>query len=78
MVGAKLIILTLTIVMPPRVADVDKLQQMDSFEACWTAAKTWVEKDLSDEAKQIGAIGYRASCGFMMKPEEKPKEGDSF
>jgi hypothetical protein len=62
----------MTIMMPGNIPNVNNMKHMDSAETCWVAAKQWAESDLSDELKQMGAIGKIAGCAFS-KNENKEK-----
>lgn len=71
MVTAKGIALILSVVMPGEVPDINHVMKMDSFEHCWDAAKDFVEHDLTEELRSHGAIGLKATCGYMELPSDK-------
>jgi hypothetical protein len=76
----KTIVLILSIVMPAHQPDIDRARKVASAEECWTEARKWSERDLSDEMKQMGALGFKATCAFVQGvDEDKPdSKGESF
>lgn len=70
----KVIVLIMSIVMPPHVADIDRAKPMASADECWTQARKWTEHDLTDDLKAMGAIGFKASCAVINAPDEKKPE----
>lgn len=67
----KVIVLVVSIVMPANMPDIQHVQRMESFDACWTGAKAYMEHDLSDEMRARGAVGLSAACGFQELPSQR-------
>ncbi len=67
----KIIVLIVAIVMPPQVPDIQHVQKMDSFDACWAGAKAYLDHDLTDQMRARGAIGLSASCAYQAPPSQK-------
>ena len=75
----KVIVLMMSIVMPQNVPDIENAVRVDSAEECWTAAKKFAERELTDNMKAHGAIGLSAGCIFVEKSKdqkEKDKQQD--
>lgn len=70
MVTSKTIFLVMSIMMPRDVPDIDHAMRMDSFDSCWSAAKEFVEKDMSEELRSHGALGLKATCGYQEMPSD--------
>lgn len=68
----KVFILIVSILMPGREPDINHMQQMESADACWDAAKEYMSHDLTKEMRQRGAIGLRAGCAY-----QAPQENDN-
>jgi hypothetical protein len=60
------IMLTVILVMPPNVKDITQERHMDSKEACWQAAKDWLDQDIS----KSGGVGFMAGCSITKKEPE--------
>lgn len=67
----KVIVLIMSIVMPPNVPDVTHIQKMDNFESCWDGAKDYMTHELSEEMRSHGAIGLSAACSFLERPSQR-------
>lgn len=67
----KVVVLMMAIIMPQGVPDVEHASRMDSAEECWTAAKKFAERDLSDAMKEHGAVGISAGCIFVEKSHDQ-------
>lgn len=72
MSALKAIVLVVSVIMPADKPDINHVERMKDFPACWGAAKEFTERDLSDSLKSQGALGLKATCGFY----EVPGEGD--
>jgi hypothetical protein len=71
MITSKTIVLILSIVMPQDVPDVTHIMRMQSFDKCWSAAKEFTERDLSDAVRDSGAVGLKATCGYQEMPSSE-------
>ena len=71
MTSSKIIVLVLSIVMPQEVPDINHIERMKSFDDCWKAAREFTERDLSEDMRAKGAMGYRAACGYFDRPSER-------
>ena len=73
----KVIVLIMSIVMPPHVQDIDRAKPVATADECWTQARKWTEHDMTDDLKAMGAIGFKASCAMFDAPDkpEKPDDG---
>jgi hypothetical protein len=66
----KIIVLIVSIMMPGQQPDINHAQQMRDAASCWDAAKEFTERDMTDEIRSHGAIGYKAACMYIEKPSE--------
>lgn len=70
MVSAKIIVLMVSIVMPGDQPDVNHIERMKDFASCWDAAKSFTERDLTEDMRNKGALGFKASCAYLEKPSQ--------
>lgn len=70
MTSAKVVLLIVSIIMPQEQPDVNHVAKMKSFDDCWAAAKEFTERDLTEDLRQKGALGFKATCGYMEKPSD--------
>lgn len=68
MITAKTIVLVLSIMMPGEIPDIDHVMKSDSFDVCWAAAKSFTERDLTEDMRGHGAIGLKATCAYREMP----------
>ena len=71
MVSAKAIVLIVSIVMPGDAPDINHMAKMKSFDDCWSDAREFVERDLTEDMRQHGALGLKATCGYYEMPSEQ-------
>lgn len=71
MVTSKMIVLVVSIIMPQDIPDIDHVYHVTSFEECWKNAKEFTERDLSDELREHGAVGLKATCAYKEMPSER-------
>lgn len=71
MITSKTIVLVLSIMMPRDIPDVDHVQKMTSFEECWSAAKEFTERDLTEDMRSHGVLGLKATCAYQEKPSDE-------
>ena len=71
MVSAKTVVLIVSIVMPADVPDVSHVEQMKSLDACWVAAREYVEHGLAESTRERGAIGLKAGCAYQESNSEE-------
>lgn len=67
----KIIVLVVSILMPPGVPDINHAVRVDSFESCWDAAKDYIAHDVTEEMRSRGAIGLSAGCAYQSAPSQK-------
>jgi hypothetical protein len=60
------IVLTVILVMPPNVKDIQQEHHMETKEACWQAAKDWLDQDIG----KSGGVGFMAGCSIVKKDTE--------
>jgi hypothetical protein len=66
------IVLSLTIVTPHGMPDIQKTMPMSGIEACWASATEFAKQDLEQvKAKFPQALGIAAGCGVLEKPSIK-------
>ena len=66
----KIIVLIVSIVMPGQQPDINHAERMRDAASCWDAAKAFTERDLTDDMRAHGAIGYKAACMSIEKPSD--------
>jgi len=71
MITSKILILIVSIVMPQEQPDINKTYPVKTCDYCWKAAKSFTERDLTDDMRAKGAIGLRAACMYVEKPSEE-------
>lgn len=70
----KAIALIVSVIMPADQPDINHVERAKDFPSCWAAAKEFAERDLSDALRARGALGLKATCGFMERPGEEGKD----
>lgn len=71
---AKAIALIVSVIMPADQPDINHVERVKDFQSCWAAAKEFAERDLSDALRARGALGLKATCGFMERPSSSGEE----
>lgn len=71
---AKAIALIVSVIMPADQPDINHVERAKDFPSCWAAAKEFAERDLSDALRARGALGLKATCGFMERPANPGEE----
>lgn len=61
------IILAVAIFMPPHVPDIHHQMIEPTMRACWRDAHKFVQRDISMALSRLGAIGFGASCGYVIR-----------
>jgi hypothetical protein len=64
-------VLIVAILMPGQQPDVVHRTAMPTLQECLDRAKAFVDRDLTDDLRTHGAIGYSASCAWREAPSEK-------
>lgn len=71
LVSTKTIVLILSIIMPRDEPDINHIQKVSSFEECWAAAKEFTERDLTEDMREHGALGLKATCAYQELKSER-------
>lgn len=66
----KAIALIVAVVMPADRPDIRHVERQPSFDVCWQAAKEFADRDLSDTLRSKGALGLKATCGYVETGED--------
>ena len=74
MPGLKAIALIVSVIMPADQPDINHVERVKDFAVCWQMAKDFAERDLSEALRARGALGLKATCGFMERPGDGPEE----
>lgn len=65
----KEILLTVYLIMPADKRDVmhNELMPADSMTECWERAKAFTDRDISEDMRKNGVIGFGAACYWREK-----------
>lgn len=66
----KIVVLIVSILMPGQQADIDHQAKMESLEACFAGAQDFMSHDLTDAAREKGAVGLSARCAVVYPPSQ--------
>ena len=64
----KEVMLIVAILMPGDMPDIKHHVQGLTLEECFEQARDFASRELTDEMRQHGAIGYSATCMWREKP----------
>ena len=67
----KEVLLVVTIIMPGNAPDVRYPITVMTMAECWDQAKEFAGRELTEEMRDHGVIGYGASCMWREKPSTK-------